>query len=260
MSMNSISNNEGDRIAPWTSVDLVRAGAEHGAETLPEQIAARVAELIEAGELPPGSRLPSERELARIFGVSRLAVREASHRLEARGLVVVRRGAGSFVSAVLARAVPVQTQAPASVAADELAAMRMLVEPAAADWAARRADGPSVRVLRRIADQFVRAIDAEPSYDLLVAADVELHVEIARCADNTLLTSFVEELQSLARAQLEWSLRRPDRVARTAVEHAAIVDAIAAGDPDAARAAMLAHLTGAAVSLLEPSDGRGALD
>jgi GntR family transcriptional repressor for pyruvate dehydrogenase complex len=166
----------------------------------------------------------------------------------------VRRGAGSFVSAAVARAVVAPSQAPSTVAADELAAMRMLVEPAAADWAARRADEPSVRVLRRIADQFVRAIDAEPRYDVLVAADVELHVEIARCADNALLASVVEELQGLASAQLGWDLRRPDRVVRTAVEHAAIVDAIAAGDPDAARAAMAAHVTASAVSLRELSD------
>src|SRR5947208_1213668 len=147
MSMDAISNPAGRTEHPWTAIELVRVSGADGGPTLPEQIAARVAAVIESGELPPGSRLPSERELARIFGVSRLAVREASHRLEARGLVVVRRGAGSYVSSVVARETSAQPRPPVDVAADDLAALRMLIEPAAADWAARRADDSSVRVL-----------------------------------------------------------------------------------------------------------------
>jgi GntR family transcriptional regulator, transcriptional repressor for pyruvate dehydrogenase complex len=260
MSMDAISNNPEHPYDPWASIELVRVGGEDGAPTLPEQIAARVAEAIEAGELPPGSRLPSERELARIFGVSRLAVREASHRLEARGLVVVRRGAGSYVSAVVAREAPAQSRPPVDVAADELVALRMLVEPAAADWAARRADGSSVRVLRRIAQQFASAAtDSEPRYELLVAADVELHLEIARGAENELLTYVVGLLQSLARVELDWSLRRPGRPAETAREHLAIVEAIGARDPFAARKAMAAHLARAA-SPREDAEPRYTLD
>jgi GntR family transcriptional regulator, transcriptional repressor for pyruvate dehydrogenase complex len=243
MRMDAISNSSEHPYDPWASIELVRVGGEEGMPTLPEQIAARIGEAIEGGELTPGSRLPSERELARIFGVSRLAVREASHRLEARGLVVVRRGAGSYVSAVVAREAPAPPPPPADVAADELAALRLLVEPAAADWAARRADGASVRVLRRIAQQFASAAaDDEPRYELLAAADVELHLEIARCAENELLTYVVGLLQSLSHLELDWSLRRPGRPEQTAREHLAIVDAIAARDPVAARKAMAAHL------------------
>jgi len=260
MSMDAISNNAEHPYDPWGSIELLRAGGEDGAPTLPEQIAARIAEAIEGGELPPGSRLPSERELARIFGVSRLAVREASQRLEARGLVVVRRGAGSYVSGLVAREVPPRSRPPVDVAADELAALRMLVEPAAADWAARRADGSSVRVLHRLAQQFASAAaDEEPRYEQLAAADVELHLEIARSAENDLLTYVVELLQNLSRTELDWNLRRPGRPAQTAREHLAIVDAIAAGDPVAARKAMAAHLARAA-SPREGSESRYALD
>jgi DNA-binding FadR family transcriptional regulator len=231
-----------------------------GGGTLPEQIAGRIGGLIEAGGLRPGSRLPSERELARTFTVSRLAVREAYHRLEARGLITVRRGAGSFVSAVVPTEVRSRLQVPVRID-DELAAMRMLIEPAAADWAARRADETSVRVLRRLTNRFDRAAaDEEPRYDLLAAADVELHLEIARCAENALLLSFVDQLQVLSRLQLEQSLGRPGRLARTAAEHRALVDAVASGDPEAARRAMVAHLTGAAATLRDTDDGAGVLD
>lgn len=217
--------------------------------TLPERIAERISELIESGRLGPGMRLPSERELARLFGVSRLVVREAAHRLEARGLLVVRRGSGSFV-ARLPVAEPDGPHAPVGrIGVDDLAEVRMLLEPAAADWAARRAESTSVAVMLRIAEQFEVAVcDPRPRFDLLAASDMELHLEIAHGADNALLDQLVEQLHRSYRLQLEWSLRRPGRLEETAVEHRRLVDAIAAHDPAAAREAMTVHLREAAAS------------
>ncbi|HEX7084567.1 MAG TPA: FCD domain-containing protein [Gaiellaceae bacterium] len=234
----------------WATVELVRRQGDVRGETLPEQIAARIADLIGAGELEPGSRLPSERELARIFGVSRLAVREAAHRLEARGLVVVRRGAGSFVAAAPPEAPgPAEPPVPAGADLEDLAEVRMLLEPAAADWAARRGDRSAVAVLCRIAEQFEEAVEAaEPRFDLLAESDLRLHLEIAHCADNQLLVQLIEGLLDLQRLRLTWSLRRPGRLKQTAAEHRLLVDAIAAGDPAAAREAMAAHLAAAAAS------------
>lgn len=242
--------------------ELALNRADDDGETLPEQIAARVAELIAAGTLAPGSRLPSERELARIFGVSRLAVREAAHRLEARGLVVVRRGAGSFVAAAPPAAADAPEPVPAHADVEELAEVRMLLEPAAADWAARRGDRSAVAVLLRIAEQFEAAVEAsEPRFDLLAEADVRLHLEIAHCADNRLLVQLIERLLDLNRLSLAWSLRRPGRLEQTAAEHRLLVDAIAAGDPAAARDAMAAHLAAAAASYRAITAAeRGAVD
>lgn len=234
----------------WQDAAGGLAATADPAATLPERIEQRIGALIESRTLEPGARLPSERELARLFGVSRLAVREAAHRLEARGLVVVRRGSGSFVAAPTAPAEADDLQAPiGAVDVDELADVRLLLEPAAADWAARRADRTSVAVLLRIADQFEAAVaDPEPRLDLLAASDMELHLEIAHAADNALLVRFVEQLHGLYRLLLEWSLRRPGRLEETAAEHRLLVDAIAAGDPAAAREAMAAHLRAAAAS------------
>jgi GntR family transcriptional repressor for pyruvate dehydrogenase complex len=223
--------------------------ADAAAATLPAQIEGRIAALIELGTLAPGARLPSERELARIFGVSRLAVREAAHRLEARGLVAVRRGAGSFVAFRAPAAEPAEPRLPATADLDELADVRMLLEPAAADWAARRADGSSLAIMLRIAERFEQAAaSGEPQFELLASADIELHLEIAQAADNGLLARLIEQLHALHRLQLEWSLRRPGRLGETAAEHRRLVDAIAAGDPAAAREAMVAHLAAAAAS------------
>src|SRR5205823_2662629 len=106
----------------------VERRADDAAETLPAQIEARIAELVELGTFSPGSRLPSERELARIFGVSRLAVREAASRLAARGLVVVRRGAGSFVAIRTAPdSAPAEARLAGGANLDELTDVRMLL-------------------------------------------------------------------------------------------------------------------------------------
>jgi GntR family transcriptional repressor for pyruvate dehydrogenase complex len=233
---------------PW--LDLRDLRSEDGGTTLPERIARKIAELIEDGRLAPGARLPSERELAQVFGVSRLAVREAAHRLEARGLVVVRRGAGSFVATQIAPADDVDALGPVGrVDLDELADVRMLLEPAAADWAARRADRSSAAVLLRLARRFEEAAaQPSPRFDLVAAADMELHLGIAQAAENALLAQLVEQLHAVYRLQLEWSLRRPGRLEETLVEHRRIVDAISAGDPVAARAAMEEHLAAAAAS------------
>jgi GntR family transcriptional regulator, transcriptional repressor for pyruvate dehydrogenase complex len=244
----SISNSMSTDV--WQDAAAGLAGPADPSTTLPQRIAQRVAELIEAGALEPGARLPSEHELARLFGVSRLAIREAAHRLEARGLVVVRRGSGSFVAAPPATAATEVAQAPLGmIDVEELADVRMLLEPAAADWAARRADRTSVAVLLRLAEQFESAAaDPERRLDLLAASDMELHLEIAHAADNVLLGQFIEQLHGLYRLQLEWSLRRPGRPEESAVEHKRLVDAIAGGDPAAAREAMAAHLKAAAAS------------
>lgn len=247
----------------WLAVEIVRNQGDGAERTLPEQIADRIASLIERGDLTPGARLPSERELARIFGVNRLAVREAAHRLEARGLVTVRRGAGSFV-ALPVEEKPEPVLAPTPPPArnpEELFEVQLVLEPAAADWAARRADPSATGVLLRIAARFEEAVTApESQLDLLAATDIELHLEIARCADNEPLTRIVEQLHRLNRTPLEWSLQRAGRLEEVAAEHRRLVDAIVAGNPAAAREAMFAHLTATATSFRGSARDGNAVD
>lgn len=240
--------------------DDLWAGAgpvEETGATLPERIAAHVDGLIGTGRLAPGDRLPSQRDLAQIFGVSRLSVREAVHRLEALELVVVRRGAGAFVARrAAAPSVEPETPLPSVIDVEELFEVRRLLEPAAAEWAALRADCSALAALQRVAGQFEAAAAApERRFDLLAVRDVQLHLEIAQCADNALLGRLIERLQDLHRLQLEWSLRRSGRVEETVAEHSRVVDAIAGGDPQAARDAMLAHVAAAAASFHEVAAG-----
>lgn len=215
--------------------------------------------MIEAGNpIGPGTRLPSERELAQIFGVSRLSVREAVHRLEALDLVVVRRGSGTFVARDTARRDndPAEAALPKSINVEELFEVRRLLEPAAAEWAAVRADRRAALQLQRLTERFESvADDPDRGFEQLVNADIELHVEIARCADNVLLSRLLERLYDLNRAQLEYSLRRAGRAAETTTEHRRIVEAIAEKDASGARDAMLAHLAAAESSIRAIASG-----
>lgn len=241
----------------WATVEPIARAGSGAASTLPERIAERIEALIRSGAVPPGGRLPSERELARIFAVNRLAVREAAHRLEAHGLVVVRRGAGAFVAAVPpARPEPDEAPLPGGIAVDVLFEVRRLLEPAAAEWAASRADRAAIASLFRVAESFEStAAGPRPRYDLLAATDIRLHLEIAEAADNPLLVRLLERLHDADHPRLEWSLARPGRAAEAVREHRAVLDAIAAGRPKEAREAMLAHLAAALASFNAVGDG-----
>jgi GntR family transcriptional repressor for pyruvate dehydrogenase complex len=237
----------------WSALEPSDADWAVPGESLPEQIARRIEDLIRA-ETPigPGTRLPSERELSQIFGVSRLSVREAVHRLEALDLVVVRRGAGTFVarSAAGRGSELVEAPLPKSINVEELFEVRRLLEPAAAEWAALRGERRALLQLERLVTRFDSlAVAPDRGFEQLVIADIELHVEIARCAENVLLSRMLERLYDLNRPQLEYSLRRDGRAEKTTVEHRRIVDAITAKDPDGAREAMLAHLAAAETSI-----------
>jgi GntR family transcriptional repressor for pyruvate dehydrogenase complex len=234
-------------------------------EALYQRIANHVRQLIVSEQLRPGERLPAERELARMLGVSRVPIREAMRTLAAQGLVEIRRGHGMFVASnsvdatvkLLTDALLKQRDLLA-----ELFAVRRLLEPASAQWAAARADPEDVTKLERIVADMRRAGEQEPAdYDRIGELDTQLHVEIAAASDNRVLVRIMQAIQDLHREQLETSLRYRDRVGSTLKDHTRIVRAIAAGDPVEARSAMLDHLANseaATMARIEGEDERTA--
>jgi GntR family transcriptional repressor for pyruvate dehydrogenase complex len=218
-----------------------------GDEPIPARIAAHIAGLIAEGALAPGTALPSGRELAALLGVSRPAVREAVGRLEALGLITVRPRTGAFVArrpATPEQGDEPERRLPAVVELEDLFDVRRLIEPAAAGWAARRADPDEVARLRRTATHFADAA-AGGSVAERAEADIAFHLELAACTGNVVLERLVERLYDPRRTLLEWSLRRRGRAAEAVSEHARVVNAVAARDAGEADAAMLAHLMAA---------------
>ena len=204
------------------------------------QIADQLAQLIANGEFPSGTRLPAERELAASLGVSRTSVREAIISLEMSGLVEVRVGTGIFVT--------MQADAASRAGGDagpgpfELLAARKLVEGEVAALAAKVAKPDDAAALRQSVDRLAKYVD---DFAAREAEDREFHVRLAEATGNSSLTLVVEGLWN-QRAELWGRLQQhfhtKGLAERTIRDHAAIAAAVAARDPDAARAAMHRHL------------------
>lgn len=224
-------------------------------QRLYRRIADQIAALIDRGEFPAGSRLPAERELARELGVSRTSVREAIISLEIAGRVEVRIGNGIFV-----RVPPADARRPAHDGPGpfELLSARSLIEGEIAATAARLVRRADLAALRATLDE-MRDADADAARRDL--ADRSFHLRIAGATRNGALMHVVATLWDERRGELWTRIERhfhtPELRARTLEDHAAIVDALAAGDPEAARAAMHRHLARVAREFqrrLEPGD------
>lgn len=204
------------------------------------QIADQIAGLIATGEFPSGARLPAERELASKLGVSRASVREAIISLEIGGLVEVRVGTGIFVAA---RPVPGSSgEHDAGPGPFELLNARKLVEGEIAALAAKNATKADIDELRKCVDRMEANVD---DFAVREEADRDFHLGIAKATGNGSLELVVEGLWA-QRAELWGRMQQhfhtEDLARRTIYDHEAILKALMARDPDAARAAMHRHL------------------
>ncbi len=211
------------------------------------QIAGQIAALIEQGEYRVGTKLPAERELATLLGVSRTSVREAIISLELAGLVEVRVGTGIFVrEAPGTRATPLLATASndSGPGPFELLSARAVIEGEIAALAARRHTKTEVRGLRATIERM--RVHAEDFVER-DAADREFHERIAAMTGNGALTWVVSSLWDQRRGDLwtrtETHFHTPALRAKTLLDHEAIADAISGHDPDRARTAMRHHLS-----------------
>ncbi len=205
------------------------------------QIADQIRNLIENGEAAPGSRLPAERDLARQLGVSRPSLREAVIALEVEGLLDVRVGSGIYVTAANERHGAADL-ADASGPFEVIRARR-LIEGECAAHAARHASPAQLRAIRKAHADMLR--ESKRHHNPL-DADRAFHVSIAEASGNSALVLVVQTLWDqrvgpLYRA-LERKLEYPAMAVETAREHEAVLKAILARDPVAARGAMRRHM------------------
>lgn len=204
---------------------------------------------IVSGRFAPGDRLPTERELVDRFCVSRLTVREAVIGMEILGLVEARRGSGVYVTA---HAPGLLQPSDLDIGAFELIEARRLVEGECAALAALTRSDADVAALRDILERMIaeNAIESPDEY-----ADREFHRQIARATANDAMVLTIETLWDV-RHRSPLCMAVLDRARRAGEkprieDHRAILDAIAAGDPDGARHAMRRHLGRVIEHLLE---------
>lgn len=206
---------------------------------LRQQIANAIAVSIRDGRYGLGQRLPSERDLAEDYKVSRPTIREAMIILEARGLVEARHGAGVYVT----DAPRPEVSAPElEVSAFELVEARRLIEGDACALAAAVMTDEQLEELTAILHDMAEEHDFGALADL---ADRRFHVAIAKATRNSVLVAMVENMWDLRyKPSSRDMLERAGRVrARPLIDdHQEILSALKARDPVAARAAMRDHL------------------
>ena len=202
-------------------------------------------ERIRAGRVQVGEKLPTEAAIMGEFGVSRTVVREAISRLQASGLVETRHGIGTF--SLGAGEAPGFRLTPDAMGTlqDVIAVLelRIGVETEAAAIAAQRRTEANLAQMRLALDAVTAALDEGRD---AVAPDFQFHLEVARATQNSHFAALMTTLGSaiIPRARLagEISEAHLSYLRRVNAEHENILEAIASGDSDAARAAMRTHL------------------
>jgi GntR family transcriptional repressor for pyruvate dehydrogenase complex len=215
-----------------------------------EEVFSQIHELIQQGRFKAGDQLPSERELAETFRVSRTSVREALRALESQGLIVSRTGMGNFVAELpveslvgpLARLLIDEKKALADVFE-----MRKLIEPHIAALAAERATVNDIAQLKRIVAKQEQAVERGETG---VEADAELHFSIGRATQNRALQKLVSGLMEILGRSREESLQTVDRRNASIEAHRRIIAAIEKHDQSGARDAMLHHIEQVEASVL----------
>ena len=217
-------------------------------KSLAMQLVEKMTLHIRAGQLKAGQKLPTEAEIMRNFGVSRTVVREAISHLQASFLVETRHGIGTFV-------LPQEATPSFRISAHQLGTLREVIallefrisiETEAAALAAQRRNSENLVELQNAMNAFKQALAEGRD---AVQADFLFHQEIARATQNKHFQELMHSLGTgaIPRGRLEKPLPvTPERLAylsRVNEEHESILNAIAAQDPEAARAAMRTHLS-----------------
>lgn len=217
--------------------------AANFADHLYEEIMAGIVD----GRLPEGQKLPPESELAELFGVSRPVVREALARLRADGVLISRRGSGSYVQR--RPSADLLSLAPTGGVADVMRCFefRVALEGEAASMAAERRSDHDLAEIRQALDELDEAIRTGA---VGVQADLRFHHAIAQASRNNLFTATMTTLFNAIfqgmnvarRLSLRADAQRLDVVQS---EHRRIYEAIKSRNPAAARRAMRTHIDNA---------------
>lgn len=210
----------------------------------------QIRDAIYSGELRVGDRLPSERELCTMFGVSRPTLREALRTLEVLGIVSIQpgRSGGIFVTAPTAEGAGAALEALIrfrDATARELLEFRVSFEGETAHWAAQRREPAEAEHLERLAAEVVAAADrGDVDWADIVATDLEFHETVARASKNQVRVAILLGIsRALYRAVLDIASIAEHDLRRTVGEHlTGIAAAISAGDANEARSRMRSHV------------------
>lgn len=218
---------------------------------LAEQVAGRLESEIRAGRLAVGAKLPTEAALVDQFQVSRTVVREAISRLKSLGLVDARQGSGVYVQPLGIEPLSFDPVPSASrEAVIQVVEVRRALEAEVAELAAERRSPADVQAIRAALQALADAVAAGRDG---AEEDVRFHRAIAKASGNPYmirtLDYLAQFLHGATRVTRANEARRQDFAEAVKQEHQQIVQAIAEGNPAAARAAAALHMKNAQVRI-----------
>lgn len=217
-------------------------------ESAVADIARQLLSQLLSGPVAPGTRLPSERQLADSLGVGRSTIREALKALDVLGIIEVRPGDGTYLrqntSDLLPQAIEwgLMLGQPKAL---ELIEARAHVEVTIAELGARRADDAAITRLRGYLADMRDAADSAA----FVEADVAFHLELARAAGNSVLKDILVSIRSLLQVWIRRAIHQSGGVETTLAEHEALLAALEARSPRRAATAMRQHMNAASKRL-----------
>lgn len=208
-----------------------------------EQIVQQIEDSVLKGTLKTGDQLPSERELAEQFGVSRTAVREAIKALGEKGLVESFSGRGTFItngtSHAIRQSLDLMMKIGQSAGSTHLAEVRDILEPEIAALAAARSEDQHLASMR----EAVAVMDrSKHNAEAFIEADLDFHLAMAEAAANPLILSLIDSIVGLLREQRMRIFQAEGGPERGQYHHKRILKAVENRDPERARQCMRAHL------------------
>jgi GntR family transcriptional regulator, transcriptional repressor for pyruvate dehydrogenase complex len=212
--------------------------------TTAEEVVTRLREMIQNGELAPGDRLPPERDLARLLGVSRPTLRAGIRSLTTVGILQSKQGAGTFVaeaedSPTLDTSALRLLSALHGFTSDEMFEARLALEMSIAALAAERADSEQMAQLAEEVAGMYASLERPEQY---LVHDMQFHQTIAAASGNRILTALMNMVASILFEYRSKTVKRALDLKDSAEQHHNIYRAIREHNPEAARQAMRTHL------------------
>ena len=206
-----------------------------------DQVFEQMKSLVINGEWTPGIRLPSENNLAGLFGVSRITIRQGIHRLVALGLAETRPGEGTYIR-VLSPGQSITNLVPAAYLSDDsmlsVLEFRMAIEGYTAELAARKADAENIAQLEMI---FAEMEQKKGDVEGFSEEDYNFHHELAVISRNPLILESYNLIGDLFRSALKSTFKKRGH-SQGLYYHRAILDRIIAKDAEGCRVMMTQHI------------------
>jgi DNA-binding FadR family transcriptional regulator len=236
-----LSGEDGNGVEPLQTL-LRRVNTGRTSELIVEQIRG----LIHGGRLRPGDKLPPERELCGMFGVSRVPLREAMRILESRGLVTIKTGSrgGAFVTVPTGERIGeglTDMLTMSTIDAAEVTQVRSVLELGFIPVICERATDEDLDELQRLCEEATAAL-ADGSYT--IDYSTRFHVRLARSAHNDALNLLIDSFREPLRASLQQARdHAPEMGVRGNEEHIALVAALRARNGERAQTILREHLS-----------------